>query len=311
MSLSEAQVNALLAPIQHGRIRQVQGNDHLEAWDVRRWLLRIFGWGGWDFIVKDCTLVSERSVWDEQNPLRGRHTVVYRVIGQLIIKDPQGNVVATFEDGATGDSSNQPQLGQAHDQALKTAMSQALKRCAVNLGDTYGLVLYSRGRPKDDESFAVVGRSLAHEGSNEHAVMEDVTAGEMDAPQAVEEEQPGTTSDASGQATSTTTAAATPPAAQAPAAPPPSPEVERQVANDLDHKAEKIRDQALALFAGRADRKRNEVIQDLGKLNIAASQQKALQVLVRRENGESVTLQVLLNELITSCTRNAPEPAPS
>lgn len=178
MSLTFKQVDALLAPLHPGRVRQVQGNAHLEAWDVRRHLLRVFGWGGWDFEVVSADLVSERSKWDEQNPLKGRHTVVYRVIGRLTIRDPEGNPLARFEDGATGDAANQPSIGDAHDMALKTAMSQALKRCAMNLGDRFGLGLYNGGRTD-----AVVVGSLAHAHEAAPEGAETVHGGELAEPQ--------------------------------------------------------------------------------------------------------------------------------
>ena len=38
---------------------------------------------------------------------------------------------------------NQASVGAAHDLAMKSAISQALKRCAANLGDQFGLSLYS------------------------------------------------------------------------------------------------------------------------------------------------------------------------
>ena len=168
MSLNTEQINALLAPLNPARVRQVQGNAHLEAWDVRRWLLRIFGWGGWDFTVSDCTLIQQIDLLPADPKGKTRYTVVYRVIGKLTIKDPSGQVLAVFEDGATGD---------AHDMALKTAMSQSLKRCAMNLGDAYGLGLYDGGK-----TAAVVGKSLAHPDSDEHDAREAVTGGEMQSP---------------------------------------------------------------------------------------------------------------------------------
>jgi hypothetical protein len=36
-------------------------------------------------------------------------------------------------------------LGDLHDNALKTASSDALKRCAINLGSQFGLSLYDNG----------------------------------------------------------------------------------------------------------------------------------------------------------------------
>ena len=48
--------------------------------------------------------------------------------------------------------------GEAHDMAIKTAESDALKRAAINLGTQFGLSLYDEGSMKD-----VVGMTLARE----------------------------------------------------------------------------------------------------------------------------------------------------
>lgn len=170
MPLTERQYVRLLRPINPERVRQLDGNDHLEAWDVRRTLTRIFGFGGWDDEVQELTLVREiesppgaikyrngnsntRTVW----------TVVYRCRMRLIVKDPEGNPLAHYDDGAAGDAINLPSLGDAHDFAMKTAMSQALKRCAVNLGDQFGLSLYNGG-----SLFPEVVGTLAPPTSGEH-----------------------------------------------------------------------------------------------------------------------------------------------
>lgn len=178
MSLLQPQVDALLQPLHRGRVRQLSGNSHLEAWDIRRHLLRVFGWGGWSFEVVSCECILERSVWESEKANethKGRHTVAYRVIGRLTIRDTEGVTLAVFEDGATGDAQNQPGFADAHDMALKTAMSQALKRCAINLGDRFGLSLYDKG-----STGAVVGRSIAHDSTVTTDASEDVEAGELD-----------------------------------------------------------------------------------------------------------------------------------
>nr|WP_015061039.1 Rad52/Rad22 family DNA repair protein [Streptomyces sp. W75]AFH75225.1 Hypothetical protein pCQ4.100 [Streptomyces sp. W75] len=140
--LSAPQLRMLHGPITKNRVRMLRGMAHLEAWDVRRQLTRIFGFGGFDVETISLDQVAERETLKGDKP---RWTVVYRAQVRLTIKDTSGNPIARFEDGAAGDSVNQPSLGDAHDMAMKTALSQALKRCAVNLGDQFGLSLYNNG----------------------------------------------------------------------------------------------------------------------------------------------------------------------
>lgn len=137
-----------------------KGFSHLEAWDVRRWLIRIFGFGSFDIETVALDLVKEMEI--PPGAIKYRNggtndktiwTVVYRAQVRLTIHDQFGGHVI-LEDGACGDSTNQPALGDCHDNAAKTALSQALKRCAVNLGDQFGLSLYNGGGTR-----AVVTRS--------------------------------------------------------------------------------------------------------------------------------------------------------
>jgi hypothetical protein len=148
------QLRMLHGGINGNRVRNLRGMSHLEAWDVRRQLIRIFGFGGFDVETLSLDLVSER---ENKTGERSRWTIVYRAQVRLIIKDTSGRVIAHFDDGAAGDAVNQPSLGDAHDLAMKTAFSQALKRCAVNLGDQFGLSLYNDGSPEP-----VVNFSAAH-----------------------------------------------------------------------------------------------------------------------------------------------------
>jgi hypothetical protein len=126
----------------------------MEAWDIRRQLIRIFGFGGYSTETLALDLVAERETKQGE---RSRWTVVYRAQVRLTIYDADGKQIGTWDDGAAGDSVNQPSLGDAHDMAMKTALSQALKRCATNLGDQFGLSLYNNGSPE-----AVVSWSAAH-----------------------------------------------------------------------------------------------------------------------------------------------------
>jgi recombination DNA repair RAD52 pathway protein len=142
MSLSTEQVNELLKPIDPSRVsRDGKGFSHVEAWDIRRTMNRIFGFANWSARVDLMELVSEREV-TQRNGKTGWN-VVYRARCSLQLGEMFGEG-ATYTEWAAGDATN-PTLADAHDQAIKTAESQAFKRCAVNLGDQFGMSLYRNG----------------------------------------------------------------------------------------------------------------------------------------------------------------------
>jgi recombination DNA repair RAD52 pathway protein len=148
-TLNERQTRLLLMPVQESRVgKNAKGFSHLQAWDVRRTLTRVFGFTGWSEEILEETLVSERHVpngKDSYGNDKFRHTVVYRAKVRLTVYDTDGNRLSFWDGSAAGDATNLPSLGDAHDFALKTALSQALKRAAHNLGDQFGLSLYNNG----------------------------------------------------------------------------------------------------------------------------------------------------------------------
>jgi hypothetical protein len=157
--LTPYQHQRLLEPIPNERVSVANKQSHLEQWDVRRTLTRYFGIGGWTIETKRLWLIAQVEVppgavlqtkWidgkkHENVPNdKSLWTVIYGAEVTLTVHGLNGSS-AHWEDGATGDSQNQPTLGDAHDMALKTALSQAMKRAAVNLGDQFGLSLYNKG----------------------------------------------------------------------------------------------------------------------------------------------------------------------
>lgn len=178
--LTPEQLTMLLTPLNPTRVKQHKGNAHLEAWDVRRWLTRIFGFAGWDddILSMECIHSVTSPIGSDPSPLKHRCTAVYRVTMRLTVKDQQGNVLGHWDDGATGEGINQVSVGDAHDLALKAALSQALKRCAVNLCDQFGLSLYNEGDIR-----GVVVRTLGHPvlmaGAPDPAQDAPVTGGEL------------------------------------------------------------------------------------------------------------------------------------
>jgi len=136
--ISQQQHDILLKGIKPTRIAKRQGGggkslSYLEAWDVKAHLIRIFGFGEWSWDV-----LSAELMFDVDNG--GKYNVGYKVIGQLRIHATG----ATYTEAAVG-SSTLGQRGEAHDMAVKTAESDALKRAAINLGDQFGLSLYNNG----------------------------------------------------------------------------------------------------------------------------------------------------------------------
>ena len=82
--------------------------------------------------------------------------VAYRATVTLTVYSPGGIPIATYtEAGAGGMTASAGMRHDAHDNAIKTAQTSALKRCAVNLGTRFGLSLYDNGATHD-----VVARTL-------------------------------------------------------------------------------------------------------------------------------------------------------
>ena len=133
------QQEILLKGLNPQRISQRKGGggrslSYLEAWDVKAHLIRIFGFGGFSSDVLSAELMFEDQVGNNWN-------VGYKVILRLTI---DGDRSITYTEAAVG-SASLPQRGEAHDMAVKTAESDALKRAAINLGDQFGLSLYNNG----------------------------------------------------------------------------------------------------------------------------------------------------------------------
>ena len=157
-TLTPEQTTFLLAPIHPSRIgKDGKGFSHLEAWDVRRTLIRVFGFGGYSTDIQDMTLIREIEHPSQQPGGKSRWSVIYRATVLLTVRTADGTELGHWHGTAMGDAANQPSLADAHDLAMKTADSQAFKRAAVNLGDQFGLSLYN-----DGSTDPVVNRSLAH-----------------------------------------------------------------------------------------------------------------------------------------------------
>ncbi len=143
MSLTREQVDALLQPIAGARVKKKDGMSHVEAYDVRRRLTNIFGFGGWSEELTDLTMLYEQSKVEKEGA-DPKWRASYRATVKITIHATG----AVYEESATGANwgwNPDSKRDEAHDFAIKMAVSQAVKRCAVNLGDQFGASLYNAG----------------------------------------------------------------------------------------------------------------------------------------------------------------------
>lgn len=150
MTLNKEQRAKLLEAIHPDRVSQRQGPrgagqlSYVEAWDIKAHLIRIFGFGGFSADVVDHRIERVDNQYLAQVRLR------------LHIKP----LDCTFTEVAASTHADP-------DMAVKTAESDALKRCAVYLGDQFGLSLYKNGSVRP-----VVLHDLSHGETSEEATNE-------------------------------------------------------------------------------------------------------------------------------------------
>jgi len=143
---SAQQVAQLLKPIRPERVlRDGKGHSHVSQQDITAHLIRVFGFGSFDTDLVTLDVVFERERLDDKGKPLNRWDVCYRAVMRLTIRDDTGREVCHYEDGSTATAQNQT-LGDAHDLAMKSAISLAKKRTAINLGDQFGLSLYNKGQ---------------------------------------------------------------------------------------------------------------------------------------------------------------------
>lgn len=163
--LTVEQYETLMRPLNASRISKKQGMSYLEAWDVRAHLIRVFGFGGFSITADEAECVSVREIPQKEGG-KMNHEVCWKVRVSLVIPA----LGAVYTEYAIG-SSSQPSLPEAHDMAIKTAESDAMKRAAINLGNQFGLSLYDDGSTKD----IIMKTLVAPDGAATHTVSAEET----------------------------------------------------------------------------------------------------------------------------------------
>ncbi|WP_306358735.1 MULTISPECIES: Rad52/Rad22 family DNA repair protein [unclassified Nocardia] len=178
MPFTAHQVEQLLRPINVNRIaRDDKQKSYLPQQDVLAHLVRTFGFGHFDFELLSLEFVFEQQhVTKDGKEPRGRFDVCYRAVMRLTVRDPDGNPVCRYEDGSCGDASNLTRA-DAHDLAMKAAISTAKKRCAIALGDQFGLSLYNKGQTDALVRVTLVNSPNQGEGDVQDGVPQSVGTG--------------------------------------------------------------------------------------------------------------------------------------
>jgi len=144
MPLTAGQITRLLTPVRPSRVESVRGQAYVPQFEVRAELNRVFGFGNWDSLIHNVALIYEDPEERENGKVYWK--VCYRAACTLTIRDFNGTPVCEHTEWHAEESAPQPSRGEAHALALTSVESYALRRAAINLGDTFGLHLYRDGQ---------------------------------------------------------------------------------------------------------------------------------------------------------------------
>lgn len=187
--LTRAQMRQLMADLNQARVATLKKGrtslSYIEAWDARRSMIRIFGYGGFSTrVVNVRTVYQEQDVPAFEYNSDSKATKVQKVekymalqaspdgtqYRQVEIQKPVFNwrvavettvevyihqLGAIYSDAGVAGQVG-PDIGEVADFATKTATSDTFKRCLINMGTQFGLSLYDNGSLGD-----VVGKVLA------------------------------------------------------------------------------------------------------------------------------------------------------
>jgi hypothetical protein len=142
--LSDKQVDLLLKPVHPRRVGRhpFTGMSHMEGFDIRAELNRVFGFGRWDVEVTEQVLLREVQTTTSKGG--DAWNVVYRTRVRLTVRTPDGASLSVQEATHIGESTV-PAYGDAHGNAVTNSETYALRRCCINFGDQFGLSLYNKG----------------------------------------------------------------------------------------------------------------------------------------------------------------------
>lgn len=154
--LTVEQMGTLMSDIHPARVAsRTQGGvtlSYVKAYEIKAMLIRIFGFGGFSAEVTESRILDIRDDGRQGTYLTGEkagkpktpYVLAYAKVRLTIFNIGPDGQDAVYEEAAIG-SNDGFIIGEVADNALKSAASDALKRCAIYLGTQFGLSLYKKG----------------------------------------------------------------------------------------------------------------------------------------------------------------------
>lgn len=149
---TDLQLKTLTAGLNPARIsNRNQGGrslSYLEAWDVKATLIRLFGFGGFSADVTESEIVEITRTERKETGNKTGTYVQIEACAKVTVRLHIKQFDCTYTETAVASQKGRD-VGEVVDFAMKTAASDALKRCAIYLGTQFGLSLYDNGSTAD------------------------------------------------------------------------------------------------------------------------------------------------------------------
>jgi DNA repair and recombination protein RAD52 len=161
---TESQLKTLQDPLDPANVKPRKGPNgktlsYVEGWQVIEEANRIFGWGNWSReTVTIESLHDPVLINDPDSPEKGKVVSAFFAKVRITVwsEDGQRSIVREGCGAARGFAKT---AGEAMEQAIKSAETDATKRALVTFGNAFGLALYDReqrqvGKPEDRRQLA-------------------------------------------------------------------------------------------------------------------------------------------------------------
>jgi len=142
------QVSSMTAKLEGTTVRQrSQGGrqlSYVEGYHVINEANRIFGFGNWSTDVLDlrCVEATAQNVYNYQGREKEGYLIAYTATVRVTVHHEAGDQAHT--DVGYGEGIEYSNVGQAHESAIKEAVTDAEKRALRHWGNPFGLALYDK-----------------------------------------------------------------------------------------------------------------------------------------------------------------------